>query len=51
VPGFDSLVCFVPIAGGGLLVALGSDYNVFVVGRIGEEARRRPRRAESPGAA
>jgi RND superfamily putative drug exporter len=25
-----------------LLVSLGSDYNVFVVGRIWEEARRRP---------
>lgn len=40
--GFDSLVYFVPIAGGVLLVSLGSDYNVFVVGRIWEEARRRP---------
>jgi RND superfamily putative drug exporter len=39
--GFDSLVYFVPIAGGVLLVSLGSDYNVFVVGRIWEEARRR----------
>jgi RND superfamily putative drug exporter len=27
-----------------LLVALGSDYNVFVVGRIWDEARRRPLR-------
>jgi RND superfamily putative drug exporter len=41
VLGFDSLVYFVPIAGGVLLVSLGSDYNVFVVGRIWEEARRR----------
>ncbi|HEX9040991.1 MAG TPA: MMPL family transporter, partial [Trebonia sp.] len=40
--GYDSLVYFVPIAGGVLLVSLGSDYNVFVVGRIWEEARRRP---------
>jgi RND superfamily putative drug exporter len=39
--GFDSLVYFVPIAGGVLLVSLGSDYNVFVVGRIWEEAKRR----------
>jgi len=38
--GFDSLVYFVPIAGGVLLVSLGSDYNVFVVGRIWEEAKR-----------
>ena len=40
--GFDSLVYFVPIAGGVLLVSLGSDYNVFVVGRIWAEGRRRP---------
>src|SRR5581483_1534828 len=40
--GYGSLVCFVPFAAGVLLVALGSDYNVFVVGRIWEEARRRP---------
>ena len=40
--GFDSLVYFVPIAGGVLLVSLGSDYNVFVAGRIWAEGRRRP---------
>ena len=40
--GFDSLVYFVPIAGGVLLISLGSDYNVFVVGRIWAEGRRRP---------
>jgi putative drug exporter of the RND superfamily len=40
--GSDSLVYFVPFAAGVLLVALGSDYNVFVVGRIWEEAKRRP---------
>ena len=40
--GQTSLVYFVPFAAGVLLVALGSDYNVFVVGRIWEEARRRP---------
>ena len=40
--GVTSLVYFVPIAGGVLLVSLGSDYNVFVAGRIWEEARRRP---------
>jgi RND superfamily putative drug exporter len=32
----------VPFAAGVLLVSLGSDYNVFVVGRIWEEARSRP---------
>ena len=40
--GTASLVYFVPFAAGVLLVALGSDYNVFVVGRIWEEAKRRP---------
>jgi putative drug exporter of the RND superfamily len=40
--GTASLVYFVPFAAGVLLVALGSDYNVFVVGRIWDEAKRRP---------
>jgi putative drug exporter of the RND superfamily len=40
--GYGSLVYFVPFAAGVLLVSLGSDYKVFVVGRIWEEARRRP---------
>jgi putative drug exporter of the RND superfamily len=39
--GSASLVYFVPFAAGVLLVALGSDYNVFVVGRIWEEAKVR----------
>ena len=39
--GYGSLVYFVPFAAGVLLVSLGSDYNVFVVGRIWEEARHR----------
>jgi len=42
VLGYGSLVYFVPFAAGVLLVSLGSDYNVFVVGRIWEKARRRP---------
>jgi putative drug exporter of the RND superfamily len=42
VLGSGSLVYFVPFAAGVLLISLGSDYNVFVVGRIWEEARRRP---------
>jgi len=42
--GSADLVFFVPFAAGVLLVALGSDYNVFVVGRIWEEARSRPAR-------
>jgi len=37
--GSPDLVYFVPFAAGVLLVSLGSDYNVFVVGRIWEEAR------------
>ena len=40
--GYGGLVYFVPFAVGVLLVSLGSDYNIFVVGRIWEEARRRP---------
>jgi putative drug exporter of the RND superfamily len=42
VLGSASMVYFVPFAAGVLLVSLGSDYNVFVVGRIWKEARRRP---------
>lgn len=39
--GSPDMVYFVPFAAGVLLVSLGSDYNVFVVGRIWEEARSR----------
>ncbi len=42
VLGHGELTYFVPIAAGVLLVALGSDYNVFLVGRIWAEARTRP---------
>ena len=42
--GLPDLVYFVPFAAGVLLVSLGSDYNVFVVGRIWEEARSLPAR-------
>ncbi|HEY9241583.1 MAG TPA: MMPL family transporter [Streptosporangiaceae bacterium] len=42
--GYPGLVYYVPFAVAVLLVSLGSDYNVFVVGRIWEEARRRPLR-------
>jgi RND superfamily putative drug exporter len=42
VLGSAGMVYFVPFAAGVLLVSLGSDYNVFVVGRIWEEARQRP---------
>jgi len=40
--GFEGLVYFVPFTAGVLLVSLGSDYNIFVVGRIFQEARRLP---------
>jgi putative drug exporter of the RND superfamily len=42
VLGYGSLAYYVPFAVAVLLVSLGSDYNLFVVGRIWEEARRRP---------
>jgi RND superfamily putative drug exporter len=37
----DQLTYYVPLVGLVLLVALGSDYNVFITGRIRAEARRR----------
>jgi RND superfamily putative drug exporter len=40
--GAADLSFIVPVAAGVLLVALGSDYNLFVVGRVAEEARLRP---------
>ncbi len=42
VLGHDELTYYVPVAAGVLLVALGSDYNIFLVGRVWDEARRRP---------
>jgi len=44
VLGYEGLVYFVPFAVGVLLVSLGSDYNIFVVGQIFQEARRQPLR-------
>jgi RND superfamily putative drug exporter len=38
--GQDDLTYYVPFAASVLLLALGSDYNVFVAGRIWDEARR-----------
>jgi RND superfamily putative drug exporter len=38
--GEDDVTYYVPFAAAVLLVALGSDYNVFVAGRIWEQARR-----------
>jgi putative drug exporter of the RND superfamily len=42
--GYNDLAYYVPFAVSVLLVSLGSDYNVFVVGRIWQEARVRPLR-------
>jgi RND superfamily putative drug exporter len=39
--GHDDLTYYVPFAAGVLLVSLGSDYNVYVVGRIWDELRHR----------
>jgi RND superfamily putative drug exporter len=40
--GHDGLTFYVPFAAAVLLVALGSDYNIFGVGHVWEEARHRP---------
>jgi RND superfamily putative drug exporter len=42
--GYRELTYYVPFAAGVLLVSLGSDYNVFVAGRVWQEARVRPLR-------
>ena len=42
--GHSDLTYYIPFAAGVLLVSLGSDYNVYVVGRIWEELRVRPMR-------
>ncbi len=44
VLGDPELTYFVPLAAGVLLIALGSDYNIFLVGRIWSEAGRMPLR-------
>jgi len=40
--GFGGLTYYLPVAIGVLLVSLGSDYDLFVVGRIWQEAQNRP---------
>ncbi|MBW3609639.1 MAG: MMPL family transporter [Actinobacteria bacterium] len=40
----EDIAYYVPITAGVLLVALGSDYNILLVGRIWDEAQRRPLR-------
>jgi RND superfamily putative drug exporter len=42
--GYQDITFFVPITAGLLLVSLGADYSVFVMGRIWEEARGRDMR-------
>ena len=42
VLGGTGLTFYVPFAAAVLLVSLGSDYNIFAVGRVWDEARRRP---------
>jgi putative drug exporter of the RND superfamily len=42
--GYGELTYFVPFAAAVLLLSLGSDYNIFVVGRIWREAEVRPLR-------
>jgi RND superfamily putative drug exporter len=44
IGGVDGLTFYVPFAAAVLLVSLGSDYNIFGVGRVWEEARRLPLR-------
>ena len=40
--GQASLAYYAPLGAGVLLIALGSDYNLLVVGRVWEESRARP---------
>jgi putative drug exporter of the RND superfamily len=42
--GYEGLIFYAPFAAAVLLVSLGSDYNIFTVGRIWDEARGRPLR-------
>lgn len=42
--GFGELSFYVPFTGTVLLIALGSDYNVYLAGEVWAEARRRPLR-------
>jgi len=45
VLGHQDLTYYVPFAAAVLLLSLGSDYNIFIAGRIWQEAERRPFRA------
>ncbi len=48
---FGELTYFVPFAAAALLVSLGSDYNVFLIGRIWQERSVRPLKEAVPTAA
>lgn len=49
--GEQGITYFVPFAAAVLLVSLGCDYNIFLIGRIWQEARRLPLREAVPVAA
>lgn len=51
VLGYDGVTYYVPFVVAVLLVSLGSDYNVFLVGRVWAAARRRPLAEAIPDAA
>lgn len=44
VVGYPGLIFYAPFAAGVLLLSLGSDYNIFTVGRVWDVARTRPLR-------
>ena len=44
IAGYQELTYYVPFVAAVLLLSLGSDYTVFLAGRVWEEARRRPMR-------
>ncbi len=46
--GYQGLTYFVPFGAAVLLISLGSDYNVFLIGRVWQEAQRRPLREAVP---
>ena len=49
--GYPDVTFFVPVTAGFLLVSLGADYSVFVMGRIWEEARGRDMASRRRGGA
>ena len=46
--GYGELAFFVPVAGSVLLLALGADYNVFLISRIWSQAERAAPEAGDP---